>query len=231
MNLTSFLQDKHLTIALRGEIDHHSAKDIMRVLGNKIDLYLPCVCVLDFREVTFMDSSGIAIVISALRKMRELNGRLVLRAVPRIRERFRSASLARSGVGRGGRQGGAVRRVRNFLSIASIVTTWTLEDLVESAASMKSRGYSLRGRTAFSIYRFDNRDRAFVLALTALVTLQLMAWLLDQTGALYDPAIVINRITPMSGVFYAGYALLCLLPWLLQLAGQRRWRRRVERRL
>ena len=36
MNLTSFLQDKHLTVALRGEIDHHSAKDIMRVLGNKI---------------------------------------------------------------------------------------------------------------------------------------------------------------------------------------------------
>ena len=43
MNLTSFLQDNHLTVALRGEIDHHSAKDIMRVLGNKIDLYLPRV--------------------------------------------------------------------------------------------------------------------------------------------------------------------------------------------
>ncbi len=65
MNLTSFLQDKQLTIALRGEIDHHSAKDIMRVVGNKIELYLPRVCVLDFREVTFMDSSGIAIVIAA----------------------------------------------------------------------------------------------------------------------------------------------------------------------
>ena len=72
MNLTSFLQDKHLTVALRGEIDHHSAKDIMRVLGNKIDLYLPRVCVLDFREVTFMDSSGIAIVISCVRRMRQL---------------------------------------------------------------------------------------------------------------------------------------------------------------
>ncbi len=82
MNLTSFLQEKQLTIALRGEIDHHSARDILRVVGNKIDLYLPLACVLDFREVTFMDSSGIAIVISALRKMRELNGRLVLRAVP-----------------------------------------------------------------------------------------------------------------------------------------------------
>lgn len=67
MNLTSFLQDKRLTIALKGEIDHHSAKDTMRVVGNKIDLYLPVVCVLDFREVGFMDSSGIAIVISAIR--------------------------------------------------------------------------------------------------------------------------------------------------------------------
>ena len=70
MNLTSFLQDKRLTIALKGEIDHHSAKDTMRVVGNKIDLYLPVVCVLDFREVTFMDSSGIAIVISCVRRMR-----------------------------------------------------------------------------------------------------------------------------------------------------------------
>ena len=82
INLTSFLQDKHLTVALRGEIDHHSAKDIMRVLGNKIDLYLPRVCVLDFREVTFMDSSGIALVISCVRRMRQLRGEVVLRSVP-----------------------------------------------------------------------------------------------------------------------------------------------------
>ena len=43
MNLTSFLQDKQLTIALRGEIDHHSAKDIMRVVGNKIELFCRAV--------------------------------------------------------------------------------------------------------------------------------------------------------------------------------------------
>ena len=81
LNLTSFLQDKRLTIALKGEIDHHSAKDTMRVVGNKIDLYLPVCCVLDFREVTFMDSSGIAIVISAIRHMREIGGKVLLRNV------------------------------------------------------------------------------------------------------------------------------------------------------
>ena len=82
MNLTSFLQDKRLTVALRGEIDHHSAKELMRVIGNKIAIYLPEVCVLDFRDVGFMDSSGIAVVISALRRMRELRGSLVVRNVP-----------------------------------------------------------------------------------------------------------------------------------------------------
>jgi stage II sporulation protein AA (anti-sigma F factor antagonist) len=82
MNLTSFLQDKRLTIALKGEIDHHSAKDTMRVIGNKIDLYLPVVCVLDFREVSFMDSSGIAIVISSVRRMREISGRVLVKNVP-----------------------------------------------------------------------------------------------------------------------------------------------------
>ena len=81
MNLTSFLQDKRLTIALKGEIDHHSAKDTMRVVGNKIDLYLPVCCVLDFREVSFMDSSGIAIVISAMRHMREIGGKVLLQSV------------------------------------------------------------------------------------------------------------------------------------------------------
>ncbi len=82
MNLTSFLQDKRLTVALRGEIDHHSAKDVLRVVANKIDLYLPYSLVLDFREVTFMDSSGIAIVISAVRRMRELRGQVILQNVP-----------------------------------------------------------------------------------------------------------------------------------------------------
>ena len=82
MNLTSFLQDKQLTIALRGEIDHHSAKDIMRVVGNKIELYLPRVFVLDFRDVTFMDSSGIAIIISCIRRMRELRGEVIVENVP-----------------------------------------------------------------------------------------------------------------------------------------------------
>ncbi len=81
MNLTSFLQEKQLTICLTGEIDHHTAREILDVLSRKVDSYLPARCVLDYNEVTFMDSSGIAIVLFALRRMRELEGVLELRHI------------------------------------------------------------------------------------------------------------------------------------------------------
>ena len=81
MNLTSYLQVKLLTICLTGEIDHHTAREIMDILGRKVNGYLPSVCILDYQDVTFMDSSGIAIVLFMLRRMRELEGTLILQNI------------------------------------------------------------------------------------------------------------------------------------------------------
>lgn len=78
MHLTSFLQDGTLTVALTGEIDHHCAKRYIQAINAKIEAYTPRVCILDFQEVTFMDSSGIAVVINALRCMAKIDGRLEL---------------------------------------------------------------------------------------------------------------------------------------------------------
>ena len=80
--MTSFVQGRRLTIALTGEIDHHRAAEVMQTIGQKIAEYLPKVCVLDFRDVTFMDSSGIAVVIRAHRRMHELDGTVLLRNIP-----------------------------------------------------------------------------------------------------------------------------------------------------
>ncbi len=78
MHLTSFLQDGQLTVALTGEIDHHCAKSYIKTIDGKIEAYTPRICVLDFGEVTFMDSSGIAVVINALRSMTRIDGKLIL---------------------------------------------------------------------------------------------------------------------------------------------------------
>ena len=81
MQLTSFLEAGKLTVALTGEIDHHRAKSYIQAISGKIEAYNPNVCILDFGEVTFMDSSGIAVVINALRYMARMEGKLELTGI------------------------------------------------------------------------------------------------------------------------------------------------------
>ena len=151
---------------------------------------------------------------------------ILLRSVPRIKERGRKIEISREGIGKGVRQGNILQRFLHGISLISIVITWTLEDFVDSSVSMKSRGYSLKGRTAFSIYRFDNRDRSFVVMIFLCLTVVACGILLDQTEIIYNPEIIMNRITPLSAVFYGAYGVLLLLPMGLQVAGEIRFRRR-----
>lgn len=78
MKFTSFLDNGQLTVALTGEIDHHCAKEYIQAISGKIEAYTPELCILDFRDVSFIDSSGIAVVINALRMMTQSGGMLQL---------------------------------------------------------------------------------------------------------------------------------------------------------
>ena len=148
---------------------------------------------------------------------------ILLRAIPRIKVRAKRIELSRQGIGRGIRQGNVWKRFLHLLSLISILITWTMEDFVESSNSMKSRGYSLRGRTAFSIYRFDNRDRGLVIAFFWCLTVVLMAVLFNQTTIHFDPVIIMNKITALSYGFYTVYAVFLLLPMVLQMVGEYRF--------
>ena len=81
MHFTSFLEEGKLTVALTGEIDHHCAKEYIHIIAAKIEAYTPDICVLDFQEVTFVDSSGIAVVINALRNMSQIEGKLIISGI------------------------------------------------------------------------------------------------------------------------------------------------------
>ncbi|MDO4834757.1 MAG: energy-coupling factor transporter transmembrane component T [Bacillota bacterium] len=155
---------------------------------------------------------------------------ILLRSVPRIKQTTVKINLARSGMGRGSRQGNILCRLRNCLSIFSMVITWTMESFILSSRSMRSRGYSLKGRTAFSIYRFDNRDRGFVIAIFLCLTLMMMAIMLNQVTIHYDPMIIMNRITRVSYVFYIAYGVFLLMPMGLQIVGEAAFKRRCRQR-
>ena len=74
MPVTFSSQQDTLTAYLAGELDHHSAKGLLRRLDQEIEKALPTQLTLDLSGVTFMDSSGIALLIRARQRMQELGG-------------------------------------------------------------------------------------------------------------------------------------------------------------
>lgn len=66
--------NRMLTVSLSGDIDHHRAKSVIRDLEREIDELLPRELVVDCAGITFMDSSGIAVLLRLWRRMEELQG-------------------------------------------------------------------------------------------------------------------------------------------------------------
>ena len=82
MEIRTRANDRALTVSLRGELDHHAARETVTALERAVDAALPMHLTLDFGGVTFMDSSGIAVVMRAHRRMGALGGRIELVNVP-----------------------------------------------------------------------------------------------------------------------------------------------------
>ena len=96
MDMTVRQEERCLEIALIGELDHHAAREIGGRLDRAIEAALPLRLVLDWSGVTFMDSSGIALILRAQQRMQLLDGSLLVRNVPQQARRVLDAA----GIGR-----------------------------------------------------------------------------------------------------------------------------------
>ena len=92
---------------------------------------------------------------------------MLLRMIPRMGAQLRMISRAQRAIGMGIDGVNPLRWVKNGVRMLSILVTWTAENMIEVSDSMKARGYGLRGRTSFSVFRFDGRDGACTAALAA----------------------------------------------------------------
>lgn len=88
--------DRNLLLEFSGELDHHGAKNAIGELEMAIDAALPKKLVLDMAGITFMDSSGIALLMRAQQRMQLLEGSLLVCNVPQQAKRVLDAA----GIGR-----------------------------------------------------------------------------------------------------------------------------------
>lgn len=148
---------------------------------------------------------------------------MTLRFVPRFKRQFHAVAQAQRYMGRDTANGSLLQRTKNALKVFSVMVTWSLESAIDTADSMRSRGYGEPGRTAFSIYRLDDRDRGLLLWLLFCGGYLLAGALAGGLTFRYYPMLYGPRPSAITVSFFAVYLLLCLTPVGLSLAAGRRF--------
>ena len=151
-----------------------------------------------------------------------------LRFVPKFKSQMQTVTEAQRSIGRDVSNGSLFERTKTAIHIFSIMITWSLENAIETADSMKSRGYGLKDRTAFSIYRFEERDKYALLWLSFCGLFIIAGTLLNAFSFRYFPDIRYAAFDITTTPFYCVYSALCITPVILNLKEDRKWKTSVS---
>lgn len=148
---------------------------------------------------------------------------MVLRFVPRFKAQIKHISNGQKGIGRDISNGSMAQRVKHGIKILSIMVTWALENAIETADSMKSRGYGLSGRTAFSLFYFDQRDKKALMAILLIGLYIMVGAVFGGLSFRYFPTMKGSFLDLYTGSIFLAYLMLCLVPVWIDKEEERRW--------
>ena len=140
-----------------------------------------------------------------------------LRLIPRFRNQIKVISNAQKCIGRDVSGGSVLQRIKRGVKNISILITWALENAIETADSMKGRGYGLPGRTAFSIFRFTRRDACALACILALTAVMIVGAATGAYRFLYYPYISGQYAGAGTVALFAAYFILCVLPLVVNV--------------
>ena len=102
--------------------------------------------------------------------------------------------------------------------------SWSLENAMDTSASMKARGYGKKGRTNFSLFRFHTSDVTLLGVCIMLLAVPLIGTVVGITEFTYYPRMDRIGMTPASFAVYTAFGLLSLLPFILEVKEAAAWK-------
>lgn len=106
----------------------------------------------------------------------------------------------------------------------SILVSWSLESSIESADSMEARGYGLKGRTSFNLYRIERRDVVLISVMTLMGTVVIILNLLGKNSISFYPVYKYS-MNVWNGLTLGAYIILVGMPIVMDIYGEAKWRR------
>lgn len=149
---------------------------------------------------------------------------MTLRLIPRMKNQLTTISQAQRTIGRDASCGNIVRRTKNGMSLMSVLTSWALENSIETADSMRARGYGLPQRSSFGLFCFTRRDTVLGSIIIALVSVCVYLFSIKTAKFFYYPRLRSAPITSNFVILAVCYAILCFLPLILECIEFIKWK-------
>lgn len=115
-------------------------------------------------------------------------------------------------------------RMRSELRVFSALLTWSIENSVVTADSMRARGYGQKGRSNFSIFVFRMQDGLMIAATLAVLVLAVAGIYDGRLGYVYYPRLQAIAADPLSILIYTAVFLLMMAAFVIELEGSIHWR-------
>lgn len=168
---------------------------------------------------------------------------MILRFVPLYRRRYKEISQARKSIGLNGTDS-FICKMKNTFKNIGILVSWSFENAIETADSMKARGYGLKGRTYYSRFQWQTGDTLALILLVLFDALIIFGLVSNSAYCIYNPYVIINQpseigttyiinelnltINPfgfLSIISLIAFTLLCFLPLTIDLKEDIKWHR------
>lgn len=151
---------------------------------------------------------------------------MIFRFIPLLKERYREIHQGQICMGR--TEEGLFKKIRRTCKEISILISWSLEAAIETSDSMEARGYGIKGRTSFHLFKMTRTDVVILLIVCCLGLFAGIACIMGYTDIYYYPVITMEEKSLFGFLSLFAYVLLLAMPFAIDIAGEIKWQRYEE---
>lgn len=149
---------------------------------------------------------------------------MTLRLIPKLIEQTKIIANSQKTLGLDYNEGSLSLKIKSCMRILSILVTWALEDAVQTADSMKARGYGIKKRTSFQIFEFINRDMVMLVYILISGMFLLAGYMNGYGQLIFYPTIQKIDTDILSNMLYITFFIISILPSIQELRERYKWR-------
>ncbi|MFZ3130289.1 MAG: energy-coupling factor transporter transmembrane component T [Desulfosporosinus sp.] len=149
---------------------------------------------------------------------------MTMRMISKLKYQLKTISNAQQAIGLAQSTGSLPERVKKGMRVISILLSWAMEEAIETADSMQARGYGLKNRTTFSVFKFAKRDGLVLGLISVLAGICFAGYFLGYGTMQFYPSIRPLNLSIQAIVLYIVFAGLAFLPMIIEVRESYKWR-------